>query len=1262
MIARRSLLRTLVSLCAVVGGLLFVWSAPALAQRMHEFSKSFGGEGSGTGQLSRPGQLAVNEATGDVYVIDRGNARVEIFSSAGAYVGQFNGSASPTGAFSWIAGFGLGAEPEGAIAIDNSTNPRDPSRGDVYVADDGHRVIDKFTASGAYIGQITGTSPTSLFGREELQGIAVDPDGALWRQDGSAEGVIDQFNDASANEYVSTVTPRIPNEGTLTGVLGIAGLAFDSEENLYIGLLPNFGEKLTVPMEFSKTGEALVERLDGEETTGLAVDLSSDDVYVDHEASVAAYGPSHSSIERFGSGQMQASEGIAVDSATGTVYTSDASKQEIDMFKSFVVPDVTTGGVSSMAETSVTVGGVVNPDGLPVTSCVFEYGTSTAYGQSEPCSPNPGSGGGPLMVTGQLKGLKRLTKYHFRLSVSNANGSNRGQDHTFVTPESVSLSEEAVSDISSTSALFSVQVDPGGADTTYHFEYGPSVSYGESVPVPAGDLGSGTSSETAAVRAQDLLAQTTYHARIVASNLLGTVYGPDETFTTQTAGGAFLLPDGREWEMVSPPSKNGALIEPTGGEEGGALAGSQGLTEASVDGGVFGYYATGPVGDDVKGNPTPFGLTEVLSRRGASGWFSEDVTTPNESAGEGLQSEYAFFSADLSLALVEPSGAALFSAEATEETPYVRDDDSGSYLPLVTASNVPPETKFGPPRDESADPKVAAVTPDLSHAIILSQALLTSNSVEPAGKNIYEWSAGRLQLVNELPNHTVSAGADFGSNYGYDTRGALSRDGSRVFFGVGSAGQGDEDLYMRDTVTDQTVRVDTPAPGVPPPPDNNRASFQIASADGSKVFFLDEEPLTLDSKLKPVAPSEGGPSELYVYDVAAGSLTDLSVDQNAGEQANVQDAVVGASEAGSVVYFVATGKLAEGAVSGQDNLYVESEAGSSWSSPRLVAVLSEEDGSDWGAGDAAGTHNMYLYTSMVSASGRYLAFMSDRSLTGYDNRDAVSGQPDEEVFLYDEATSGLRCVSCNSTGARPEGIFDQAEEQRLLVDRHGVWKDRWLAASIPGWTEPKDEVGYQPRVLSDEGRMFFDSADALVPQDTNDREDVYEYEPRGVGGCASPAGCVSLISSGTSAEESTFLDASGRGPGGEEGEDVFFLTAARLSPQDVDTSFDVYDAHVCSTALPCVSVPASPPPCTSGDSCKAAPSPQPAIFGAPSSATFSGAGNITPPPPVSAAEPKSGSKSAKCKSRFVKKGRCVKKPKPRKRKVKAAKSSRGGKK
>jgi hypothetical protein len=187
-----------------------------------------------------------------------------------------------------------------------------------------------------------------------------------------------------------------------------------------------------------------------------------------------------------------------------------------------------------------------------------------------------------------------------------------------------------------------------------------------------------------------------------------------------------------------------------------------------------------------------------------------------------------------------------------------------------------------------------------------------------------------------------------------------------------------------------------------------------------------------------------------------------------------------------------------------------------------------------------------------------------------------------------------------------------------LIEGYDVWAvGTWLAGSVPAYTSGSDvyEGRYQSRYLSNSGRLFFNSSDALSPQDVNGTEDVYEYEPPGVGDCTASrpsyseraGGCVGLISAGTSAEESAFLDAS------ENGGDVFFMTTSKLLPQDFDKSFDVYDAHECTSEAPCYPVASvAPPPCTTGDACKSAPTPQPTIFGAPSSETFSGAGNITP--------------------------------------------------
>lgn len=349
------------------------------------------------------------------------------------------------------------------------------------------------------------------------------------------------------------------------------------------------------------------------------------------------------------------------------------------------------------------------------------------------------------------------------------------------------------------------------------------------------------------------------------------------------------------------------------------------------------------------------------------------------------------------------------------------------------------------------------------------------------------------------------------------------------------------------------------------------------------------------------------------------NLSDLTA--NPAEPAAVQGDVIGASADGSAVYFVAQGALTagEGAVQGNCGEHAALLASQSCNlyrydtttgATRLVAVLSSADRPDWSAGE-----RLQQLTARVSPNGRYLAFMSERPLTGYDNRDAVSGVRDEEVFLYDAgATAGqgrLLCASCNPTGARPLGVEGPLNPPRDLFDTPGNWPERWVAASIPGWSNTVENTArYQSRYLSDSGRLFFNANDALVPQDSNGTGDVYEFEPPAGEGqptsndCSTSSssfravsgGCLSLISSGTSKQESAFLDAS------ESGDDVFFLTASKLVPKDIDSARDVYDARV-GGGEPAIVKPVE----CSGDACQ-----QPAVppvDATPGSLTFNGAGN-----------------------------------------------------
>jgi hypothetical protein len=807
-------------------------------------------------------------------------------------------------------------------------------------------------------------------------------------------------------------------------------------------------------------------------------------------------------------------------------------------------------------------------------------------------------------------------------------------------PSAPSIEGESLVKVTATSATLQAEIDAQGASTEYHFEYGRCASaatcsssgYEKAIPVPDAVLGAESAVEDVSVHPQDLLAGSAYHMRVIAHNAFGTTEGQETGFATQSAA-VLALPDDRAWEMVSPPQKEGAKL--------GVIA--EGILQASADGDAFVDKAASPT------EATPAGsdnAVDIFFGRGPNGWLSQTIAPAHDAAtgpSVGKGQEYRFFSEDLSLAVVQPFGSFTpLSPEATESTSYLHTDyvngDPGQlctascFTPLVSAANVPAGTIFGEEPNGTCEhfecgPYSVGATPDLSHVLLRSPVALTSTSTED-NEGFYEWSAGRLELLNLFPpGEANEQGGPVAILESLSTAGglnqiwrhAVSNDGSRVIW----AGRGSQfsanHLYVRDTASQESTRIDLPNADAVPGEGAGEALYMTSTGDASRIFFLDSERLTGSS-----TANRGGAGEpdLYEYNFSAspGSrLTDLTVDDNAGESAGVQQ-VIGASEDGSYVYFAASGVLAQGAQPGRCgfeesgetplcNLYVRHGG-----TTTFIAGLSPQDYSDW--------ETLYNMPARVSPNGRWLAFVSNRDLTGYDTKDARSGQPDEEVYLYDAAASKLICASCNPTGARPVGLEYGKENFQSIFTAN-----TWVAAEVPPWTRfDLTEVHYQSRYLSDTGRLLFNSHDGLAPQDVNGVQDVYEWEPAGVGDCSASqatfseksGGCVAPISSGTSNEESTFLDAS------EGGGNVFFLTAAKLLSQDFDNAADIYDARECAGASTCFApAPAEPPPCNTGDSCKAAPSPQPELFGSPASATFAGVGNVTVPVSKATLQPKS---------------------------------------
>jgi hypothetical protein len=1202
-------------------------------QRGQGISKGGDADGAG-GTVGYPGGVAVDNdplssSTGDIYVVEGGYElnRVEKFGPNGEFLLTFGGDVNETtGGDVCLAGenckFGTSGTANGQFdqLSSQSSNVAVGPGGAVYVGDRAR--VQVFEPTGVW--------------RESISLVGL-----------SSKGIVTALAVDAAGDVFVNIGNNPEGAGAEGGVAGVREFAPDGVEKSF---QLDAGSTTVTAIAVSETGDVFV----GDENGGFHV-LK----YDSSGKETGSFGSNtvilpHGDVD--GNKEEGFSRGLALSEGSQQLYAPEwyaenlsAAATSNDDVWALTVPPPGPSITSESATPGPRSGNAIleasiDPQGNE-THYHFEYvdqagfeASGYAHASSTPAA-TLAAGLTDQTVTAGVSGLSTSTIYHYRVVASNSEGagSGPGPDETFTSLPAAFIDAEYTTNVAATSATIDADINPLGQSTEYRLEYGTSPSYGVLV---TGDAGESTNGVLIESHLQGLTPSTTYYYRFVVHNESGTVEGQGQSFATQTASIVSSLPDGRTWELVSPADKKGALIGPPPGRED--------QIQAADDGSGITYVSEGPhVGEDPQGNTIS---SQILAKRVPDGWSNVDITLPSTlpETGEGATElalgnpdEYPLFSSDLSLSLAEPTpfGTPLLSPEASERTLYLRENASGAFSPLVSAENVPPGTKIEEPTflasaglADDFQMHFLAGTPDLRHVVLKTPLALTENAIDEesvekyiVGRvqwNLYEWGEGKLKLVNILPgNEGVAHGPGEGSDAvpgvrlagmtGESPSGSgsvqrnISSDGRRIAWTWGEPYklglETYKGLYVRDTVEEKTLRVGGAS-----------ALFQTMSSDGSKIFYLEN-------------------GDLYEFDFDTGTQIDLTAVHGAGEaSARVQEAVSDVSEDGSYVYFVAKGVLASGGLAGADNLYLLHDTEDGWTTT-FLAELSSEDEKSWYAQEGFNSPSVAGVSSRVSPDGRYLTFMSDRSLTGYDNTDAVSGQPDEEVYLYDAKMSKLVCASCDPTGARPVGVLDDGfAGKELLVDPTGVWggsengsKPHWLAASIPGW----DGLGsgratYQPRYLSNSGRLFFDSPVGLVAQDTNGLEDVYEYEPVADGETVASdecttvsttfsersGGCVNLISSGTSSAESAFYDAS------ENGDDVFFSTTSKLVGEDYDKGYDVYDAHVCSASVPCVSEPVSPPPCTSGDSCKAAPSPQPAIFGPTPSATFNGIGNVTGTP------------------------------------------------
>jgi phosphodiesterase/alkaline phosphatase D-like protein len=195
-----------------------------------------------------------------------------------------------------------------------------------------------------------------------------------------------------------------------------------------------------------------------------------------------------------------------------------------------LAPTIESSSAANATPTTAVVEARINPNLLP-TVYRFQYGRDTDYGSQTPTSDSIGEDAGGHTVSSLLSGLTPGATYHYRVVAVNFNGVTNGPDGTFTTPNAPTVTAGAAVNVSPTSATLTAGIRPGLRSTTYHFEYGPTASYGTSTR-ESSPIGSDTAVHSVAAGISGLSAATTYHFRAVATNAIGTSDGPDQTFVT----------------------------------------------------------------------------------------------------------------------------------------------------------------------------------------------------------------------------------------------------------------------------------------------------------------------------------------------------------------------------------------------------------------------------------------------------------------------------------------------------------------------------------------------------------------------------------------------------------------------------------------------------------------------------------------------------------------------------------------------------------